>query len=68
MHISIATSNGYYQDIIIIIIVHFTYKQQGRILTLSRSMYYKNFLAQMVDNDVIVLMKSSDFQRKLCYF
>ena len=31
-------------------------------------MYYKNFLAQVVDDDVIVLMTSSDFQRKVYYF
>ena len=29
-------------------------------------MYYKNVHGQMVDDDVMVLMTSSDFQRKLC--
>ena len=31
-------------------------------------MYYKNFLAQMFDVDVIVLMTPSDFHRKLCFW
>ena len=37
-------------------------------LQFIKFMYYKNVLAQMVDDDVIVLMTPSDFQRNVCYF